>query len=376
MAELFFRDNLSQVDWNESFDDQYLKNFITPLIQEGTAPYVSNVTAEAFIIRVGKKHLPGILSSKQSDCYVASPYAQYIDYAKAELVELRFPPLEWILKVVLSVLGAFLRICRFNDVVYVNNWLLSTNLYLPLEKNEILEIVEKLKEKFPNRVIVFRSLNKKTDEELIKNLGELGAKRTISRQVYITDPENPDYEQRKDFKKDKSFLNRTELSLKEDGFDGKEIEKMRELYNKLYLKKYFLLNPQFTKKYFENAVNHRLFEFQYFHQENKEKAVLGYFYRSGVMTTPIFGFDTEAKSSEGLYRLISAKLMKDSKEKGFVLNQSSGAAEFKRQRGAKPFLEYNYYFSDHCSLKQRFSWSLLSSLLNSLGAFLLTRFKL
>jgi hypothetical protein len=68
--------------------------------------------------------------------------------------------------------------------------------------------------------------------------------------------------------------------------------------------------------------------------------------------------------------------MKDSEDKNIILNQSSGASHFKSQRGALPFLEYNYYDNRHCSLKQRFSWKVLSLCLNSLGAYMLRKFKL
>lgn len=375
-VRLYSKENLDSLEWSDSYDDTYLKNYFSPLILEGTKKYISNVDAECFIIKVGDKLAPCVLSNHLKDCYVASPYSHYITYAREELITIDNAIIEKVISSIISILGFSLKQSKFNQSVYVNNWLLSTNLYIDLDEDEILAINKKLKESYPNRTIIYRSLNDKTNNELIKNCSNIGMNKILSRQVYITDPNDSVYKKRKDFVKDKNFLNRTKLKIQEETFSTENLENIRKMYNQLYLDKYFYLNPQFTMEFFENSNKHSLFEFKYLSDYNKPKAALGYFVRNGVMTAPIFGFDTQAAPREGLYRLISALLMKDSEEKNIILNQSSGASHFKSQRGALPYLEYNYYDNRHCSAKQRYSWKILSFFLNSFGGYMLKKFKL
>ena len=80
----------------------------------------------------------------------------------------------------------------------------------------------------------------------MSDLDSLGAKRTLSRQVYISDPITKEYLERKDFHKDRKFLAKTKLNFKDCEFSDKDLEKIKKLYDQLYIDKYFDLNPQFT----------------------------------------------------------------------------------------------------------------------------------
>lgn len=374
--QFYFKENYHELVWGSNELSHYLKAYFEPLILGNISEYISNISATPFIIKCGDLLMPGILPGKRIDCYVSSPYSQYITYAIAELQEIDSAAARSILKFFLKTLGSFAKLCDINKVVYVNNWLLSTNLYPNIEEDDLIGIKEKLKELYPDRVIIFRSLNDKCNTDLMAKLTKLGASRTLSRQVYVSDPFEKKYLERKDFHKDRKFLAKSKLKRIKEGFSDKEIESIKRLYDKLYIDKYFDLNPQFTFKYFKNAVENNLFNFQLLSDGDKPKAVLGYFNRNGQMTTPIFGFDTDAPPKEGLYRLISSILMHESEEHSLILNQSSGAAHFKRQRGAFPFIEYNYYFAKHVGLKQRLIWKVLSSMLNTLGVYTLKKLKL
>lgn len=375
-TELYFKENYQSLTWPINEDANYLKEYFEPLILNGAKSYISNIKSTPFIISVNGKVLPGILATNIGDCYVSSPYSHYITYAEQELREINSKFVRLCLKICLGFLGVFLKTFSIERVVYVNNWLLSTNLYISLTKEELSSINRALKERYPNRVIIYRSINEKTNSELVSILDQLGANKTLSRQVYITDPGTKSYLNHKDFHKDQKFLKKSKLINKRDNFNKNDLESIRKLYNQLYIDKYFDLNPQFTAKYFENAYENNLFEFQYLMDGDKPKAVLGYFTRNGAMTTPIFGFDTDAPMKEGLYRLISSLLMQESEQNNNVLNQSSGASNFKSQRGAVPFIEYNYYFSSHVPFAQKTMWKILSLFINTIGEFTLKKFKL
>lgn len=375
-VSIFTKDNFDQIVWPNNSDADYLKNYFTPLLRDGTQKYIENVDADVFIIKLGDKVLPGVVSKNLNDCYVASPFAHYITYTKYELFSLNKIFGGFIAITIINLLGLIFKLTNFNRSVYVNNWLLSTNLYVDLSDNEVSAINSKLKEKFPQYTIIYRSLNSKTDYKLMKRLDSLKAKKILSRQVYITDPSHPEYKNHKDFRNDQKFLKQSNLKIQSDNFSDSNINEIRTLYNQLYIEKYSKLNPQFTHEFFFNAAKNNLFNFRLLKNDQTSKAILGYFERNGTMTTPIFGFDTNAPQREGLYRVLSLLLVQESEKRNLILNQSSGAANFKRQRGAKPFIEYNYYFNQHCSIKQKFAWFLLGFILNSFGTYLFKRFKL
>ena len=59
------------------------------------------------------------------------------------------------------------------------------------------------------------------------------------------------------------------------------------------------------------------------------------------MTPPIVGYDTTRPAAEGLYRIASLLYARQAAEAGVRLNGSAGAADFKRQRGARGVIEYS-----------------------------------
>ena len=88
--------------------------------------------------------------------------------------------------------------------------------------------------------------------------------------------------------------------------------------------------------------------------------MIGYFNRSGVMTTPLIGYDPEIPQAVGLYRLITLRIIDEAVAGGDFLHMSSGAAHFKMLRGAQPCFEYNMVGISHLSWARRMPWIALS----------------
>lgn len=377
MIRLFDRTNFSELSCPQNPDAEYAYHYFAPLILEGTKSYIQNVDAKVCLLLINEKLIPIVFSNPgEPNCYVCSSYDQYITYAQEELKTLNSPIIEVSMRIFLRLLGCFLKMTDFNKVIFINNWLLSTNLYVDLTHDEIQDISKYLGELNPGHLIVYRSLNKYTNSKLIRNLETLGAKKILSRQVYVTDPNFPEYKKRKVFKQDQAFLRRSEGQFRVPTMRPEDIRAIKSCYEELYISKYSTLNPQFTDKFFINGIGRKLFNFLVWDDGNEIKAVLGYFKRNGVMTTPIFGFRTNAPKDKGYYRIISSKLMIESEKEQLILNQSSGAAEFKRLRGAEAEIEYSYYFDQYANFRQKRSWKILSSILNTFGVFILRKYKL
>ena len=93
------------------------------------------------------------------------------------------------------------------------------------------------------------------------------------------------------------------------------------------------------------------------------------------MTTPVFGYDTAVPQEIGLYRMLSAVLLRQSAEEGCLLHESAGAAQFKRNRGATAEIEYSAVYDRHLPFYRRMGWAMLSPLLNRVGVPIMKKHK-
>jgi hypothetical protein len=162
----------------------------------------------------------------------------------------------------------------------------------------------------------------------------------------------------------------------EDELSGAEVARIVELYNALYLTKYSLNNPMFNERFMRLALRRGNLRLVVLQKDGRIDAVLGYFCRNGVMTTPVFGYDTTLPQEVGLYRMLSVVLFHIARENRHLLNASSGAAEFKRNRGAVGVIEYSAVYDKHLPFHRRLCWSVLWVLLEKIGVPLTLKYKL
>lgn len=381
--QLYKAAELATIPWPETPDGEYARHYLGAMMQYGTARFIKNVDAEVYVIIVDNIALPVITPRTTSiNCYVCSPTAHYITYARYESASLRNGPLQVVLYCLFRFLSIFMWACEMEKVVYVNNWLLSTNLYPVLSDSQVAKITDLVKRSFPDRVIIMRSLNDYTNRGLIEKLQIQGYQRIVSRQVYITNPAHSTYQKKKDFKNDYKFFNKTCYKIiRGNELNESDIGRVVKLYNDLYLQKYTHLNPQFSAEFIKLVIDHNLMTILCYsrnHGIDSESidAVLGYFRKDGQMTTPIFGYDTAKPPSEGLYRLLSTLLVLESEKWTSILNQSSGASKFKMARGCTPHIEYSLFYDIHTSWRQRLGWTVVPTLVNSIAEPIMVRYQL
>jgi len=78
-----------------------------------------------------------------------------------------------------------------------------------------------------------------------------------------------------------------------------------------------------------------------------------------VITAPLVGYDTALGDQAGLYRLLMLALTETAAERRRVLHLSSGAASFKRLRGAEAYAEYSLIYHRHLAPRRRLPWQML-----------------
>jgi hypothetical protein len=380
---LFARDELDRVPWPADADGDYARRVLTPLVREGASKYIANVNAEVRVLVAGPLVLPVAVvdgpSQMSHPSYVVSPTSHYVDYAKRE-VELELHDRPLLRRVIPPLLECFRPLLRWGQIekaVYVNNWLLSTNLYPHCPPETLLALHALLRKTFPRHALVFRSVNRELNGELGKELRAVGYRAIFSRQVYLLDPRTGAHRHKKSFQKDRGLARRTpyawiDASALADG----DCPRLKRLYDDLYIDKYSPYNPQFTEEFFRESLRSGWLELWAMKCEGRIDGVLGFVRRQGVMTTPLIGYDRSLPEERGLYRLISLKLIEEAGRRGLVLHQSSGASKFKMHRGSEASIEYSYVFDRHLPHRRRLPWQVLAGLSEYVAEPLMRRFGL
>lgn len=380
---LYDKETLGRLAWPASDDGEYARRYLVPLLQQSAAAFIPNVATTMAALTVSGKVLPVTINDADyGNAYVCSPYTHYVSYARQELYLLSSAAARAGLGGLLSGLGGLLRAVRFNRMVQVNNWLLSTNLYPALEAAEVKAAVELLLDTFPTHTLMFRSLCRSANGPLMALLEKLGFRFIPSRQIYWLHPSDESRTHAKArwlVKRDAALIGRNgyELIGPEALTEG-DVPRLEALYRLLYVNKYSIHNPQFNSRFFRLVLSRGLLKLHALRERRSGRldGVLGYFSRNGVMTTPVFGYDTTQPQAVGLYRMLSASLIALAREEGLALHESSGAAQFKRNRGATAEIEYSAVYDRHLAPWRRTGWTLLHGLLNRYGVPLMEKYKL
>jgi hypothetical protein len=378
---LFSPDSWADIPWPDTPDGAYARAYLASMLQHGTQHFVENANTKLRLMLIDEQIvLPlTINAAEYENSYVCSPYTHYVTYAQEELDVLKQPLLERLLAGVIALFGLFCKASRINRVVCVNNWLLSTNLYPQLTAEQIQTIITFLKKRFPRHAIIFRSLNMRCYGTILKTCQQEKCKLIPSRQVYLVRPGEPQtlpQKARWQLRRDKALFAKHGYTIIEANEMGDiDISRIVELYNMLYLDKYSRCNPMLNYNFIKLALNSGILSMLGLKKDGRIDAVLGYFCRDGVMTTPLFGYDTNIPQSVGLYRMLTVALFQEAAKMGQLLNCSSGAANFKRVRGCVGEIEYSAVYDQHLPWYCRVVWSLLSSLLQGIGVPLLKKYK-
>ncbi|MDU5144244.1 MAG: GNAT family N-acetyltransferase [Paenibacillus dendritiformis] len=382
-VRLYDAATLSDLCWPDSADGRYAKSFLLPLMESNVSAYIRNANTRLMALSVDGMVLPVTAGDGEygDNTFVCSPYTHYVRYAREELDRLPSRPLRAALSVLLNGIGAGLRAARFDACVMVNNWLLSTNLYPErLTESHMRVIVATLKRQYPGHAIMLRSLTSSLHGPLLEGCRREGACLVPSRQIYLLRPADPAWQNAKArwlLKRDYALIERHGYTIDGPGQIGEsDVPRIEELYGKLYLEKYSRYNPDFSREFIRLALRDGILQLHGLRKDGRLDAVLGFFCRDGIMTTPLFGYDTALPQRLGLYRMLSAALLELARENGHLLHESAGAAQFKRNRGARADIEYSAVFCDHLPIGTRLAWRSLAGLLTRVGIPVMRKYKL
>jgi hypothetical protein len=241
----------------------------------------------------------------------------------------------------IRALGWVFQAMGLDRLVLVGNFPISTNERSLQELAAMPEVCQLLHRTYPQHFIGVRNVLVKRQAELFRTLQTLGYCAIPSRVVYEFDWRRPGQKVAAHLHRDLKRLRRSSLRVVwKSQFTPAELSRIEELYGQVYLEKHSYLNPQYTQKFFEDAVSFlgmrclclvdpcdRIMAFSLVSHKQR------------VVTVPALGYDTH-DAEQGLYRHLFAALYQELSASGCWLNYSSGAGDFKRKRGGVPALEY------------------------------------
>jgi hypothetical protein len=365
-VELYERSSLGRLNWPATPDGDYARRYLTPFMEHGPRTYIANAHTTLQVLKVDDVILPITPTTfHPANSYVCSPYTHYVTYGQEEFAALRNPPLEAALRLAFRPLAWYFRRAELDRVVYANNWLLSTNLYSALRAEQVTAALRYLAAAFPDRAVVFRSLDAEHNAEVYGALRTAGARMVFSRSVYYQDVPSPHVQRRQHYRRDLKHFERTPYTVV-DGADlaPADVPRLLALYNDLYLRKYSTYNPQFTEAFISLCLQQRLLVIKAFQRDGRLDALLGYFTRGGLLTPPLFGYDTSLPRALGLYRLVTTLTALEGQRQGALVHFSAGVGPFKRARGGVNAIEYNAVYDAHLPAARRRPWALLQTLMD------------
>jgi hypothetical protein len=375
---------------------------------------------------VGPRGRTAFSSAPQS--YVVSPLTHYVRYAREELGDLPSPAVRGVARATLVGLDAVLRAGRVDDVVMVGNALLSTNLLPDLGEGDVVDLTARLVAAHPGRAIAWRSVHGR-GSRLPETLRRAGYRLIPSRSVLFAATRDADWSTLRDVKRDQALLEAsgytvrrlpassvvvpapaatpsgTELpaatpsaaELPAAAPSGTELPaatpsaaelpaattptpdpdpahaRIAELYRQLYIAKYSVSNPQYTAAFVALAQRSGLLEFTVLERDGRIDGVIGYRVAHGLLAAPLVGYDTALPQKTGLYRMLSYLIARTAHDAGVDLHNSSGVADFKRNRGGESELEYTAVYTRHLPARQRAAWAVLDTVVSRVAVPMVAR---
>jgi hypothetical protein len=333
--------------------------YIASVVRRGPRSYVDNANVTMAALVIDDKVLPLVISERVAgNSNVCSAYAHYFEYALQELARRYHRVPFGLFKAPKALLGALLRSGSIDRLVFVNNWLLTTNPSHGLSSAQVAALTAHLTRRYPDSAIVFRSVNPLADRPGLEALQANDYRLIPSRRVYMLDTRGSRYLERSNAREDLRGLRRTSYAIVDRPEDlAPHVPRIAALYRELYLVKYSPLNPQFNPDFIALTLKERFLTYRALMKDGRVDAFISYLVEDGLVTASILGYDLQRPRKLGLYRLAFALFIAEGAERKAVLNMSAGSGGFKMFRGAVPVQEFDAVYDRHLPVHRRLPWS-------------------
>lgn len=351
---------------DEYFIDEHERQTIEWLMSVS----IPNVHAIIYVLYIDNRLVPISIKGRGNDSWIHSLKAQYVDEMRAELLRMTNNlVIERLGKALLSRLEYLMN--GLDETITVLPSMMPTTLYDTVY--DVPRITKRLTELFPNKAVLFRTLNFMHNSDWITTLLSSGYVPLISRVVYLYHPsEKHSKNERKDQKKDIKRLEKSGYEVVHKlKFD--EFHRMKTLYDAIYIEKYSTFNPHYTETFFEELYKTRPIDWTFIYDSDVLIAFMGIVEEGSVLMPAYFGMEER----QGLYMMISSAVYTLANGRELRINNSAGAADYKIARGSKSHFEYHFIYTKHLSPLKQIHYKILTHVLTPVGQLALkaTQFK-
>lgn len=313
-----------------------------------------------------------VIVPKRGSCWLTSLAVTYGSSARDEVAREVNGAEALAFNALSHIAEGVLRLTRADDLVFANHLLFSTSLYGDWEGRDLEAAVAALRAAFPKRAIVWRSLNLEDHGALVQRMEQLGGRRLLSRIVWRVHDAARDWAPRRDVRDDRKLAAAQGLRVEvARELSGAAAQRVLWLYDDIYRAKYSLTNPAYGEALLRAAVGSGVLTLRLI--RNQDGVIEGFTTEQsyqGALINPMLGYDRSLPQSRGLYRIAMSASGERALAEGLLLNYSAGAADFKRNRGARPTLEFSMIFDDHLPAWRRSSYHALASALDAMAPML------
>ncbi|MFO1033398.1 MAG: GNAT family N-acetyltransferase [Hyphomicrobiales bacterium] len=313
-----------------------------------------------------------------ANTFVCSPHVGLIRYPREELAHFPDARLAHLLRLVLAAAGLVAAPAQLNRIVTINNWLLTTNPPRARDPHLADAQTAELVARYPHHMLALRSLTRRQQAPLMQALENRGWLMMPARQVYFMEDAAQALRMRRDCLRDEKAFRQTPLRFDVlKTMTAEDAARIAALYRQLYLEKHSTLNPDYTAAFVQMAHDTGLLAFHVFRDSaGLIQCFAALSQTDDSLTAPLMGYDTAAPQALNFYRLAFHAITRHAAAQGLLLNMSSGAAGFKRNRGAVPEMEFTALYVRHLPALRRLSTTLLQRAAMAIAVPLLQKYGL
>lgn len=353
--------NVREVEVGDLSGSSLMPAYLIALVQEGGAEFLDNAAVTVRALAVDDVVVPLVFGEPRvANGDVCSPSAHYLRYTFEEF-EKRHPRIpSWCLRALSVVATTMFLAGNIDRVVYVNNWLFATNPYQPLSPEQLEAVKRHVTQRYPQHAVVVRTVNPYLQPQQSEQLRSAGFTLVKARRVYLLDPAGEPFSKSDNAQRDLRLLRTSPYAIIGNAqLDASDMDRLEQLYRSLYLDKHSLLNPQYTRRFFELLWRENLATFRALKRDGRIDGFICFWVQDNLLVGVCIGYDVAMPREAGLYRQLIALLITEAGVRGVVLHLSAGVGHFKALRGALPFAEYDAVYVRHLASHRQLAWRLL-----------------
>ncbi|MCC7052351.1 MAG: hypothetical protein IT355_03730 [Gemmatimonadaceae bacterium] len=341
-----------------------------PLVDAGTQWCAPNVHADAAWLDVGgQRWRVAVTKAVPGNSYVVSAAGQYLDYAREETRRIPSRANRTASRGLLAAVAPVVR--ALDPVVILDALPVSTVLHPVRPADAWHDALAAARASFPSQPVMVRSLDAVASRGTLETLRALGMALIPSRIVFHQDPGPDAFWQARNLRHDLALQRRAPMPCR--ALTPGDAAHIESLYWQLYGDKHSRLNPRFTRQWLAHGMTAGVFEGEGIEHDRQLVGVYLSYTIGGVMTNPVFGYDTSLPQPLGLYRRLGVLALQAARRKGLVLHASSGAPAFKATRGGAPSIEYHAVDLRGVRGVQRMAWETVLRIARAVGPAMMRR---